>query len=192
MEKVKEEELTSLLPDREFVLELLKKLGVPYSVRRHSLQVAEIAIDIANKIKRAKIDKQLVEIGALLHDVGRASTHGFGHAFIGGKILRERGFPEELARICERHILGGLDKEDAKSVGLPEKNFYPVTLEEKIICLADKLTVRSRQVSVNESITKSINERFQIWFNKYGKSKLLLKGKERIEKIQKEIEDLMQ
>lgn len=192
MEKVKEEELTSLLPDREFVLELLKKLGVPYSVRRHSLQVAETAIDIANKIKRAKVDKQLVEIGALLHDVGRASTHGFGHAFIGGKILRERGFPEELARICERHILGGLDKEDAKSVGLPEKNFYPVTLEEKIICLADKLTVRSRQVSVNESITKSINKRFQIWFNKYGKSKLLLKGKERIEKIQKEIEDLMQ
>ena len=192
MEKVKEEELTSLLPDREFVLELLKKLRVPYSVRRHSLQVAEIAIDIANNIKRAKVDKKLVEIGALLHDVGRASTHGFGHGFNGGKILRERGFPEELARICERHILGGLDKEDAKSVGLPEKNFYPVTLEEKIVSLADKLTVRSRQVSVNESINKSINDRFQIWFNKYGKSKILLKGKERIEKIQKEIEDLMQ
>ena len=189
---VKEEDLTSLLPDREFVLELLKKLEVPYSVRRHSLQVADIAIDIANKIKRAKVDKKLVEIGALLHDVGRSSTHGFSHAFMGGKILRERGFPEELARICERHILGGLDKEDAKSVGLPEKDFYPVTLEEKIVCLADKLTVRSRHVPANESIIKSVNERFQIWFNKYGKSKILLKGKERIEKIQKEIEDLMQ
>ena len=189
---VKEEEFTSLLPDREFVLELLKNLDVPYSVRRHSVQVAEIAIDIANKIKGAKVNKKLVEIGALLHDIGRASTHEFGHAFMGGKILRERGFPEELARICETHILGGLDKEDAKSVGLPEKDFYPVTLEEKIVCLADKLTVKSRQISVNESISKLINKRFQIWFNKYGKSKILLKGKERIEKIQKEIEDLMQ
>ncbi len=85
MVKVKEEELTSVLPDREFVLELLKKLNVPYSVRRHSIQVAEIAIDIANKIKRAKVNNKLVEIGALLHDVGRANTHGFGHAFNGGK-----------------------------------------------------------------------------------------------------------
>jgi len=191
MVKVKEEELSSLLPDREFVLDLLKELGVPYSVRRHSIQVAEIAIDIANKIKRAKVNKKLVEIGALFHDIGRSNTHGFSHAFNGGKILRERGFPEELARICERHILGGLDKEDAKSVGLPEKNFYPVTLEEKIVCLADKLTVRSRQFSVNESISKSINERFQIWFNKYGKSKILLKAKKRIEKIEKEIKNLM-
>ena len=189
---VKEEDLTSLLPDREFVLELLKKLEVPYSVRRHSLQVAEIAIDIANKIKGAKVDKKLVEIGALLHDIGRVSTHGFGHAFMGGKILRKRRFPEELARICERHILGGLDKEDAKSVGLPEKDFYPVTLEEKIVCLADKLTDKSGQISVNTSISKLINKRFQIWFNKYGKSQILLKGKERIEKIQKEVEDLMQ
>ena len=119
----------------------------------------------------------------MLHDIGRAKTHGFKHALIGGKILRERGVPEELAKICETHILGGLDIEDARRFGLPEKDYLPVTIEEKIICLADKLMAGTKEVT--------IEERFDRWFYKYGKSKILLKSKKRIEKIQAEIENLM-
>jgi hypothetical protein len=37
----------------------------------------------------------------------------------------------------------------------------------------------------------SIDERFNRWFQKYGRSQILLKSKKRIEKIQKEIEALM-
>ncbi len=173
----------SILPDREFALELLRTLKVPYAVRRHSINVADKALEISNKIKKAKIDLNLVEIGALLHDIGRSKTHGFKHALIGGNILRETGFPQRVARICETHILGGLDKEDAKKLGLPEKDFLPETLEEKIVCLADKMNAGRRLVSVDE--------RFRKWFRKYGKSKLLLKSKERIESIQKEIDKLM-
>ena len=183
MVKEKAEEIPIILPDRDFALELLKKLKVPYSVRRHSLKVCEKALEIANKIRKANIDIDLIEIGAILHDIGRAKTHGFQHALIGGKILRGRGFPNEIARICETHILGGLDKEDAKSVGLPNGDYLPETLEEKIVCLADKLMAGRREVS--------IEERFQIWFSKYGKSKILLKAKKRIENIQKEIQNLI-
>jgi uncharacterized protein len=172
-----------ILPDREFALELLRRLKIQLSVRRHSEKVAEKALEIANKITKVKVDKNLIEIGALLHDIGRAKTHGFQHALIGGKILRERGFPEKLAKICETHILGGLDKEDAKLVGLPVKNYLPESIEEKIICLADKLTAGTREVT--------ISERFNRWFHKYGRSKILLKSKKRIEQIQKEIESLM-
>ena len=177
---VKKEEI---LPDREFVLELLKILKIPLSVRRHSEKVAIKAMQIANKIKKAQVNMNLVEIGALLHDVGRTKTHGFKHALIGGKILRQKGFSEKLARICETHILGGLDKEDAKKFGLPIKNYLPTTLEEKIICLADKHMAGTREVTVQE--------RFNRWFHKYGRSKILIKSKKRIEKIQKEIERLM-
>ena len=172
-----------ILPDREFALELLRTLKIPLSVRRHSEKVADKAIEIANKIKKVKVNLDLIEIGALLHDIGRTKTHGFKHALIGGKILRQRGFSEKLARICETHILGGLDKDDAKDVGLPEKDYLPETLEEKIICLADKQMAGTREVS--------IQKRFNKWFQKYGKSKILLKSKKRIEKIQKEIEELM-
>ncbi|MFX1346274.1 MAG: HDIG domain-containing metalloprotein [Promethearchaeota archaeon] len=177
---VKKEEI---LPDREFAIDLLKKLKIPYSVRRHSEKVADKAIEIANKITKVKVDKNLIEIGALLHDIGRTKTHGFNHALIGGKILRERGFSDNLAKICETHILGGLDIEDAKKLGLPEKNYLPVSLEEKIICLADKHMAGTREVT--------IKERFNRWFQKYGRSQILLKSRERIRKIQKEIESYM-
>ncbi|MFX0080342.1 MAG: HDIG domain-containing metalloprotein [Candidatus Hodarchaeota archaeon] len=176
----KEEEI---LPDREYAIDLLRKLKIPYSVRRHSEKVADKALEIANKITKVKVDKNLIEIGALLHDIGRTKTHGFKHALIGGKILRERGFSDKLAKICETHILGGLDVEDAKRFNLPEKDFLPLSLEEKIICLADKHMAGTREVT--------ITERFNRWFQKYGRSQILLKSKKRIERIQKEIESLM-
>jgi len=172
-----------IIPDREFALDLLRRLKIPLSVRRHSEKVADKALEIADKITKTNVDKNLIEIGALLHDIGRTKTHGFKHALIGGKILRERGFSINLARICETHILGGLDKEDAKRVGLPEKDYLPKTLEEKIICLADKHMAGTREVT--------IKERFNRWFHKYGKSRILLKSKKRIEQIQREIESLM-
>ena len=176
---VKKEEI---LPDREFALDLLRGLKIQLSVRRHSEKVAEKALEIGKKIKKVKVDLNLIEIGALLHDIGRTKTHDFNHAQIGGKILRQRGMSEKLAKICETHILGGLDKEDAKKVGLPEKDFIPTTIEEKIICLADKYIAGTREVT--------IEERFDKWFQKYGRSSILLKSKNRIEKIQKEIENL--
>ncbi len=177
------DEKEEILPDREFVLNLLKILKIPLSVRRHSEKVADKAIQIANKLKNSQVNKNLIEIGALLHDIGRTKTHGFKHALIGGKILRQRGFSEKLARICETHILGGLDKDDARKFGLPIRNYLPETLEEKIICLADKHMAGTREVS--------IQERFNRWFQKYGRSKILLNSKKRIEKIQKEIKELM-
>ena len=76
-----------------------------------------------------------------------------------------------------------MDKEDAQLVGLPVKNYIPLTLEEKIICLADKLLAGRRPVS--------LKNRFDIWFNKYGRTKILMKANKRVERIQKEIESLM-
>ena len=172
-----------ILPDRDFAINLLRLLKMQNSIRRHSEKVADKALRIANNITKANVDKNLIEIGSILHDIGRTKTHGFNHALIGGKILRERGFSEKLAKICETHILGGLDKEDAKEFGLPEKDYLPISLEEKIICLADKLIAGTKEVS--------LEERFNRWFTKYGRSSILLKSKRRIIKIQEEIESLM-
>ncbi|MBD3255289.1 MAG: HDIG domain-containing protein [Candidatus Lokiarchaeota archaeon] len=175
--------LSANLPGKRYCIQLLKELKVPYSVRRHSIRVAQKALEIAKKINSADIDQNLVLAGALLHDIGRAKTHGFRHALWGGKILRKLGFCEELARICETHILGGLDKSDAKEVGLPDKDYLPTTIEEKIVCLADKHMSGSQEVS--------IDERFEKWFEKYGRSNILLKSRKRIKAIQKEIRSLI-
>ncbi len=172
-----------ILPDRNFALDLLRTLKIQDSIKRHSEKVADKALEIADKIVKAKVDLNLIEIGSILHDIGRTKTHGFNHALIGGKILREGGFSEKLAKICETHILGGLDKEDARNFGLPEKDYLPNSLEEKIVCLADKYIAGTKEVS--------INERFNKWFSKYGQSTILIKSKRRIKEIQKELEDLM-
>jgi putative nucleotidyltransferase with HDIG domain len=140
--------IEDILPSREAAFELLKKLKVPYQVRRHSLKVAEKALEIAYKIKKVEVNFELVEIGAIMHDIGR-----------------------------------GLDKEDAKFLNLPEKDYIPESLEEKIICLADKHTAGTKDVS--------IEQRFQKWFLKYGKTEILMKSKRRIEKIQEELQNLM-
>jgi len=171
------------LPSRDFAFDLLKKVKVPYQVRRHSLRVAEKGLEISEKINKVKINEELIEIGGLLHDIGRAKTHGFDHALIGGRMLRERRFSENLARICETHILGGLDKEDAREIGLPEKDYLPESFEEKIICLADKYIAGTKEVR--------LEQRFEKWFSKYGKTRILVKAKKRIEQLQKEIESLM-
>ncbi|MFX1277017.1 MAG: HDIG domain-containing metalloprotein [Promethearchaeota archaeon] len=168
--------------NREFAIELMRELKLPFSIRYHSHSVAKKALNIANKIKKIELDKNLIEVGALLHDIGRTQTHGFKHGMEGGKILKLHGCSEELIRICETHILGGLDKEDAKKVGLPEKDFLPKTIEEKIVCLADKYMKGTKEVS--------IDQRFKKWFSKYGRTEILLKSRRRIKKIKSDIEAL--
>jgi HD superfamily phosphodiesterase len=52
-------------------LELLKESGCSDEVIKHSIAVRDVAIRIAQK---AKADIDLVEAGALLHDIGRSNT----------------------------------------------------------------------------------------------------------------------
>jgi uncharacterized protein len=86
------------------------------------------------------VDLKLVGRGALLHDVGRSVTHGLEHGYFSGKILRKEGEGEEVARIAERHVLGGVSREEAERMGLPAKDFIPETIEEKVVSYADKLS----------------------------------------------------
>ncbi len=95
---------------------------------------------------------RLVEMGGLLHDIGRSKTHDVDHAVVGAEILREMGIPEELVLVVERHIGAGIPADEAVELGLPEKHFMPETLEEKIVAYADKLISGRREVSIEVTI----------------------------------------
>ena len=155
---------------REEALALLRKLGLLEHIIEHSMAVAEKALEIAKQIQAAghEVDLELVEIGALLHDIGRIEAHGLLHATIGGTILRKQGYPEEIARIAETHSLDGT---------------WPETIEEKIVCLDDK--------SMKGTQEMSIDERFDIWIKRYGKSQLLENAKEEVLKIEEELQNLI-
>ena len=54
-------------------------------------------------------------------------------------MLRKEGFPRH-ARVCERHTGAGITREQIinQHLPLPEQDFLPETMEEKVICYADK------------------------------------------------------
>ena len=122
--------------------------------------MAKIALKIAKRLKKKgfNVDLELVEIGALLHDIGRSKTHTVHHAIVGAKIAKQRGLPEPIVRIIERHVGGGITAQEAEKLGWPVKDYIPETLEEKIVCYADKLVEGNKEVPVEVTIRKLADE----------------------------------
>jgi uncharacterized protein len=118
------------------------------------MAVAETAVEIANacKEKGINVNLELVEIGALLHDIGRAKTHSVHHAVIGAEIAKSLGLPDTIISIIKRHVGGGITSKEAKKLGWPKDIYVPQTLEEKIVAYADKLIEGSRRVPIEDAI----------------------------------------
>ena len=100
--------------------------------------------------------EEIVSIAALLHDIGIFLTdapriHCYGtapyicHGYYGAELLRMEGLFKH-ARVCERHTGVGLTKELIMDSGwpLPFMDFIPQTLEEQLICFADKFYSKTR------------------------------------------------
>ena len=126
---------------------------------RHSLQVAEKSLYIGTHISEV-VDLEFVYAAALLHDIGIFRTHApsiycvgeelyIKHGIIGAELLRNEGL-ERYARVCERHTGAGLSKEEIIKQGLPlpKCDFLPETLEEQIVCYADKFYSKSNPENV--------------------------------------------
>ncbi len=124
------------LPSRDECIDLLRECGCNDRVIAHCEAVSALAVKFA---KRCGADVRLVEVGGLLHDLGRCRAHTIAHAVEGAKLARERKLPEALVNIIERHIGAGINKAEAKGLGLPEKDYIPMTLEEKIVAHSDNL-----------------------------------------------------
>ena len=136
----------------------------------HSLSVANKALEIAHIHPELKIDKAFVYEAAMLHDIGSFLTnapkvHCFGeysyicHGYLGAEIMRKEGF-DKHALVCERHTGAGLTKEEIiqNNLPLPHRDMLPESLEEKLVCFADKFYSKSkleREKSVDK-IRKSL------------------------------------
>jgi len=141
-------------------INLLIRSGCSPDVIEHSKAVADyarnIAVNIRDNSKRKgqqiQIDVDTVFVGALLHDIGRSKTHGLGHAVAGARIAAQNGLDNKLLMIIERHIGAGIPEEEAKGLGLPEKDYVPVTIEEKIVAHADNLVFGKEVGTMDELI----------------------------------------
>jgi uncharacterized protein len=142
------------LPSREQAIELLRENNCPPQVINHCIAVAELALETASKLEKKglKINIELVEAGALLHDLGRSKTHTVDHAVAGAEIAQSAGLPEPVIRIIKRHVGGGITAKEAQKFGWPKDVYVPLTLEEKIVSYADKLIQKSKKVPIDVEV----------------------------------------
>jgi len=148
------------LPSREQALQLLFENGCSAKVINHCKAVTKLALETANILteKGLKIDAELVEVGALLHDIGRSKTHSVHHAVVGAEIAEAAGLPDSVVSIIKRHVGGGIAPSEAEKLGWPEDVYVPITLEEKIVAYADKLIENSKRAPIGVTIEKLSGE----------------------------------
>ena len=128
---------------------------------KHSRQVADRCMDICGRHPELGLDRAFLEEAAMLHDIGirwchapgifcNGTEHYIRHGMIGGELLRREGW-ERHARVSERHTGTGLTTVPRAKDGtplLPETMvasgfFVPETLEEQVVCYADKFFSKS-------------------------------------------------
>jgi uncharacterized protein len=132
-------------PDSRFD-QILAEAGCGRRVIAHCHAVRVTALSFCDSSGVA--DRDLVNSGALLHDIGRGVTHSLNHAQAGADHCREIGLPEIVARIVERHTGAGLTADESTILRLLPRSCVPETAEEKIVAGADNLVKGTKVVSI--------------------------------------------
>lgn len=154
----------------------------------HSKSVAFKALQIATNHPELELDRAFLEEAAMIHDIGVFLTNAsviecFGtepyisHGYLGADIMRKEGYPQH-ALVCERHTGAGISLQRILEHGLqlPHRDLLPVSMEEQVICFADKFFSKTNlyhEKSI-EKARKSISKygedgikRFDSWCERF-------------------------
>ena len=145
----------------------------------HSRSVADKALWIADRHPELNLDKAFLEEAALLHDIGVFLTDAPGihchgthpyicHGYLGSQLMQKEGYLRH-AMVCERHTGAGLSLQSiqAQNLPVPHREMVPVSLEEQVICFADKFFSKTRLDS-EKSVEKALKS-----ISKYGEEGVL-------------------
>jgi uncharacterized protein len=157
----------------------------------HSCQVAEKSLEIARNLAPLAPDLDFIEKAALLHDIGifmtRAPAIGctgdlpyICHGYLGRQLLDDQGLDPAFGLVAERHTGAGITRDNIlqANLPLPQRDMVPVTLEEKIICCADKYFSKNpknrnkkmtpqRIIAELSKINPAHGQRFAGWVEKF-------------------------
>ena len=160
---------------------------------QHGKQVARKALDAAKKVPQLNPDIDFIKEAAMLHDIGMFLTNAtelgckgknpyICHGYLGREILEKIGFPRH-ALVCERHVGVGITIEDINkyALPLPKRDMLPVSIEEQIICFADKFFSKNRESLKKEKSVEDIKQylkpyglekvkRFQSWVDLFERT----------------------
>jgi uncharacterized protein len=135
---------------RDQAIHLLNAQGRGATWSKHCFAVANSASRLGRLLEGHRVvDLQFLWSAALLHDIGRYVTHDpIMHGVEGYHLLIRLGYEEE-AYVCASHILFGLDAAEAEQFGLPAHDFFPRTIEERLVPLVDFLIEGDRPTSLD-------------------------------------------
>ena len=159
----------------------------------HGMQVADKALQAAGRVANLKPDLDFIENAAMLHDIGIMETDSPGldchgghpyicHGILGRKMLEKIGM-SPYGLVCERHVGVGISAQDVSKfdLPLPARDMLPVTIEEQIICYADKFYSKNGngRKADEKTVSKIVSElkpygpdkvkRFQSWVEMFDK-----------------------
>lgn len=146
----------------------------------HSTMVMTKALAVAERVRHLSPDLTFIREAAMIHDIGiflvnapQIGCHGsmpyICHGYLGRELLEKEGFPLH-ALICERHIGTGIEIRDieAHDLPLPLRDMRPQTIEERIVCYADKFFSKEIGRLQQEKSVYAVREELK----KFGPEKL--------------------
>jgi uncharacterized protein (TIGR00295 family) len=148
------------------ISKIWKDLDYPEKLQNHCKVVNQKALELADSLisNGIKVNRELVDTGSMLHDIGRSDEHTIKHGLLGYDKLIELGAPEEVALIAKRHVGAGISKGEAVKLGLPEEDFLPITIEQKIVSYADNLIDNNKEIGFEKELKN--------WTGRWGKNSL--------------------
>ena len=158
--------------------EIIEKYYIPGSdlyniLVKHSEAVRDKALALARRHPELGLDLEFIAEAAMLHDIGILETDAPGikcfgthryieHGYLGAEMMRREGLHRH-ALVCERHTGTGLRLADiiARDLPVPHRELSPVTLEEQLICYADKFFSKTRLDT--EDSYERVEKKMQKW-----------------------------
>jgi uncharacterized protein len=157
----------------------------------HGRHVAAKALAAADRVHHPDVDRAFIEEAALLHDIGILYTdapalgcrgrHPYVcHGYLGRTMLERCGLHRH-ALVCERHVGVGITQMDiiSQKLPIPLREMMPVSVEEQIICYADKFFSKNGGTNGREKSVEEILQqlqaygpdkvrRFERWVERFG------------------------
>ncbi|HEX7368119.1 MAG TPA: HD domain-containing protein [Candidatus Saccharimonadales bacterium] len=169
------------LPTDEQIIALHHKYAASDSafelIYTHCRVVEAIAMQLLDTKPIESIDKQLVHVGCLLHDIGtyfvldmdNTFMLGIRHGVIGELILKSEDMPETVWRFASHHTGIGLTKKDVikQRLPIPAADYTAQTDEEQLIMYADKFHTKANPPHFYSF------ERYRDFVGQFGRDKAL-------------------
>ncbi len=148
---------------------------VYYLLVIHSKVVLKKALEIAKSVPHLHPDIEFIKEAAMLHDIGISLTNApsiyclgeepyISHGYLGRELLEKEGFLKH-ALVCERHTGISLHDIESQNLPIPHRNMLPISVEEEIICLADKFFSKNEDALTEEKSVEAVRDSLK----KFGK-----------------------